>query len=92
MRAEGEIVLEFARCFMYGILTYISPKLMVNVGKYSSPMEHMHFIQMKNSLVPSSEEYSREELEETATGRNFVLFWGAEIFFFRIFFSGGFPK
>ncbi len=29
---------------MYGILTYIWLKFMVNVGKYSSPMEHLGYI------------------------------------------------
>ena len=27
--------IQYSRCSMYGIFTYISPKLMVNVGKYS---------------------------------------------------------
>ena len=27
--------IQYPRCSMYGIFTYISPKLMVNVGKYS---------------------------------------------------------
>ena len=34
---------------MFGIITYISPKCMVNVSRYSSPMEHvgMHSIQFQ---------------------------------------------
>ena len=37
------------RCSMYGIFTYIWLKFMVNVGRYSSPMEHMGNIVKKSS-------------------------------------------